>query len=116
MTAFNTTLLSKTCPHCGKANQLTFVDLFRSFYLRTPYDNSVARHYCHHCHSGWNVRWFFTCTFAVYILVFTTALLILRFAAVGFNASFLLLIPIFIGIDFAFKAVLVYFLPLEKQF
>lgn len=62
-------LLQKTCPHCGKVNHLAVIDLFRSFYLRDEAENSVARHWCHHCHKGWDVDGFFMCQFLLYIVV-----------------------------------------------
>jgi hypothetical protein len=123
-------VLHKTCPHCGGVNHLSIIDLIRSFYLRTPADNHAARHWCHYCHKGWDVAWFFSCTLLVYL---PTAYLLLRMMSsnLAMNTRFadfpdvpsflfiglkLLLAAVFLVVcDFAFKSVLVKLLRLKKQ-
>jgi hypothetical protein len=51
-------LIYKNCPHCGKSNGLTFMDVTKSVYLWNPHENSAARHWCHFCHQGCDVRFF----------------------------------------------------------
>ena len=60
-------IVAKECPTCKKANFLSTSDLIRSFYLRTPYENLVARHYCHYCHSGWNIKGLWAAMSVIYL-------------------------------------------------
>jgi hypothetical protein len=128
----NFKLLSKDCPTCGETNHLTVVDLVRSFYMRTPYDRLAARHFCHSCHAGWDVKffssiwllWFLSASLLFFVLLmlivppgalsspFVTLPPSTQVLAIG---SAIVLLVIFLILDFLVKVFLVKILPLKKQ-
>lgn len=129
---FDFILLSKDCPSCGETNQLKAIDLIRSFYLRTPYDNLCARHYCHICHAGWDVKYFMVLSLlwflAAIFLFFVSLVLIvppdklsLPFITLPSSTQVLIvctliiLLPIFFVLSFLVQVALVKILPLKKQ-
>ena len=128
----NFIVLSKDCPSCGETNQLKVIDLIRSFYLRTPYDNLGARHYCHICHAGWDIKyfmvlslvWFLTASslfFLLVVLIVPPGQFSLPFVTLPSSTQALIvgtlivLLPIFFILSFLVQAALVKILPVKKQ-
>jgi hypothetical protein len=128
----NFKLVSKDCTTCGETNQLAVIDLIKSFYLRTPYENLVARHYCHSCHAGWDVRyfsgfsfaWFLSAIFLYFllmVLIVPPRLLTLPFVTLASSTQVLIvgtltiLLLIFLALSFFVQVFLVKILPLKKQ-
>jgi hypothetical protein len=121
-----TRALQKTCPHCGEVNRLALIDLMRSFYLHGEAYTSVARHWRHHCHKGWDVDWFFTVQFSLYIVllvVFVSRVdeifyLLSPYPGESWAIYGITMISLFaalVFIDFYIKILLVKFLPVVKQ-
>jgi hypothetical protein len=121
-----TRVLQKACPHCGEVNHLALIDLFRSFYLHGSAYTVVARHWCHHCHKGWNVDWFFTVQFSFYVLCFVMIAsrkeLVMHlfspypgYTWVMYGITMGALLAGVVFIDFCIKVLLVRLLPVIKQ-
>jgi hypothetical protein len=121
-----TRVLQKTCPHCGEVNHLALIDLIRSFYLHGEAYTSVARHWCHHCHKGWDVDWFFTLQFSFYIFCIVVcasrADKVVHFLSpypgepwISYGITMSAFLAGLVFIDFYIKVLLVRFLPVVKQ-
>jgi hypothetical protein len=123
-------LFDKTCPHCGACNNLRVIDLLRSIY--TDYEPFFwhARHYCHHCKAGWNVRlmpWWHV----VWILLIVYGLLSnldllanwllpkplenwIYLASLG-TIKLSAIVLIFMIFDFSIKTLIIKISPLDRQ-
>lgn len=124
-------LLHKDCPHCSKSNDLTAMDLIKSFYLGNTHDNGFARHWCHHCQKGWDTRFFWLFSLVSFFLAFAMTLLAIKLCKdeMGYvflksNSSsdqlfaFAFILAscfVFAFFDFFGRVLLVKLLPLRKQ-